>query len=208
MGLKLITPPATEPLTLAQAKAHLRVVDSDDDTYITALVIAARQNAENWMGRALIDQTWDLVLDGFPTASASVSSSVVDMAIQIPKPPLIEVTQVAYDNSNGDEVLMNPNDFYADTASEPGWLVLSGLTTWPTTIDAINSVRVRFRAGYLSTDSPPVNKVPEDILYGVKLLIGSMYEHREQVVVGSIATKLPFGVEQLLRHHRVLLGMA
>src|SRR5262245_41220288 len=208
MALKLITPPAVEPLTLVQAKAHLRVVDSDDDTLISALIIAARQNAENWMGRALIDQTWDLYLDGFPTASENVPSTVVDMAIQIPKPPLIQVVQVAYDNTNGDEILMNPNDYYADVVSEPGWLVLSGLSSWPTTIDAINSVRVRFRAGYLSTDSPPVNKVPEDILSGVKLLLGTMYEHREQQVVGTIANKLPFGVEQLLRHHRVLLGMA
>jgi uncharacterized phiE125 gp8 family phage protein len=200
MGLKLITPPAVDPITLVEAKAHLRVIDNDDDTYITALIKSATANAEAWLGRAMIDQTWDLYLDAFPTLAG--------FEIKIPKPPLIEVTQIAYDDPNGDEQIVASSDYYADTVSEPGWVVPQGTLSWPTPIDAINCVRVRFRAGYLDTSSPPLNAVPFDLKAGILLAVGSMYENREDIVVGTIASKLPQFVEALLRPHRVLLGMA
>ena len=197
MGLKLITPSVTNAITLIEAKAHLRVVTSDDDTYIGAITAASCANAEKWLGRALVDQTWDLYLDEFP-----------DEEIQIPLPPLIEVVSIKYDDMAGVEQTLSPSSYYVDSASQPGWVVPAGSLSWPTTIDAINSVRVRFRAGYLDSSSPPVAVVPEDIRAGILLTIGSLYEHRETVVVGTISSQLPWGVENLLRPHRVLLGMS
>ncbi len=200
MGLKLITAPLTYPLTLAEAKDHLRQIDSDDDAYIQSLIIAATGYCEGFTGRAFIDQTWDYYLDQFPVGSS--------MEIKIPKPPLIEVTQIAYDDTAGVEQIIDPSSFFVDSVSEPGWIVPAGTLSWPTPIDAINSVRVRFRAGYLNNDSPPAAAVPDAIKSAIKLTMGTLYEHREQIVVGTITNKLPWGVEQLLRQHRVLLGMA
>lgn len=202
MGLILITPPAIEPVTLVEAKAHLRVNFSDDDTLISAFVAASRMNVEGWLGRALIDQTWDLYLDEFPTDTFK--------GIQIPLPPLISVTSVKYDDAAGVEQTMDPTGYYVDVASQPGWIVPTGGSgaSWPTPLDAINSVRIRFRAGYMTSDSPPVGSVPQDIKHGLLLTLGSLYEHRESQVVGTIANKLPLGVESLLRRHRVLLGMS
>lgn len=201
MALKLIAPPANEPITLVEAKAHLRVVDSTDDALISAILRSARENAENWMGRALVDQTWDLYLDEFPTDSPK--------AIQIPRPPLIAVVSVNYSDGAGVEQTMSPSDYYVDDASEPGWIVPAGVgASWPTTIDAINAVRIRFRAGYVTSDSPADTSIPFDIRAGILLTLGSLYEHRESQIVGTIANRLPFGVEQLLRRHRVLLGMS
>lgn len=200
MGLKLITPPATDPITLAEAKAHLRVIDNDDDVLIAAIVKSATANAEGFLGRALVDQTWDLYLDAFPTTN--------DLEIKIPLPPLIGVVSVNYFNSAGIETQVNSDAYYVDNASQPGWIVPTGGRSWPTTLDAINAVRVTFRAGYLDNSSPPQVAVPFDIRAGILLTVGSLYEHREQVVVGTVTAKLPWGVEQLLRPHRVLFGMA
>ena len=66
MPLNLITPPAVEPVTLADAKAHLKVDTTDDDALITALITAARARAEWHTGRALITQSWTLWLDAWP----------------------------------------------------------------------------------------------------------------------------------------------
>jgi uncharacterized phiE125 gp8 family phage protein len=201
MGLKLISPPVTTPVTLAEAKAHLNYVDSDRDTTIAAYIAAATASCEAFLGRALIDQTWDLVLDAFPADSAHLE-------IKIPKPPLIEVTQIAYDDGNGDEQIIPSGNYYVDNVSEFGWVVPQGGLSWPTTLDAINSVRVRFRAGYQDTNSPAGNAVPDDIKQAVLLTIGHFFENRETVVVGTVVYQLPWGTEPLLRQHRVLLGMA
>ncbi len=202
MGVKLITPPATDPVTLDEAKTHLRIAGTDDDTKVSLCIKQATQAAERFLGRALIDQTWELYLDGFPS----------DGDVKIPKPPLIQVQSVAYYDAGGILTLVDPASYYVDTVSEPGWLVRAGGFVWPVTLDAINSVVIRFRAGYLTADSPPIANVPDDIREAVLLILGTFFEHREMQAVNASgstsATLLPWGVEQILRQHRVLLGMA
>jgi uncharacterized phiE125 gp8 family phage protein len=199
MALKLITAPAVNPISLVEAKAHLRVDHSQEDTLIELFVKAATQNAEAFLGRALVTQTWELVLDSFPTEE-----------VKIPLPPLQSVVSIKYDDSAGDEQTLATDQYVVDTASEPGWVV--PLTAgWPSTIDAINAVRIQFVAGYPPTsDSPP--DLTANILFSIKaailLNLGSLYANRETVVIGQTTAHLPWGAEQLLRPHRVLLGMA
>jgi uncharacterized phiE125 gp8 family phage protein len=203
MGLILISPPATDPITLSEAKDHLRVTSSDNDALITQLIKAATRYAEKFLGRALIDQTWDLYLDSFPTSGQK--------EIKIPLPPLIEVIQVAYDDGAGIEQTVGVDDYYVDSVSQPGWIVPQGGTSWPATLDAINAVRIRFRAGYLDNGSPQQQNVPDDIRAAIKLTLGALYENREQVIAEAgrtTAIALPWGAEQLLRMRRVELSMA
>lgn len=202
MGLKLISGPATQAITATEAKANSRVNVNDDDTIIALYIDAAIASAEAFLGRALVDQTWDLYLDNFPTTNA--------LEIKIPKPPLIEVVSIKYDDdaSPSAEQTVSAADYYVDTVTEPGWIVPAGGATWPSTLSAINSVRIRFRAGYVdNAASPPAGIVPADIRQALLLACGSFYEHREDIVIGQTAVRLPFGVEDLLRKHRVLLGM-
>lgn len=203
MPLKIIVPPEIFPVTLAEAKQHLRVDDSDNDDKIELCIQAATRYADGprgFLARALITQTWELVLDRFP-----------DFEMQIPLPPLQEVLSVKYDDTAGDEQTLSADDYSVDNVSEPGWIVpvTSG---WPTILEAINTVRVRFIAGYAPTDGiSPVNlaeNVPQDIKAAILLHVGALYEHRETTVVGSTAVQLPWGAEQLLRAHRMHLGMA
>jgi uncharacterized phiE125 gp8 family phage protein len=121
---------------------------------------------------------------------------------------LIAVVQIAYDDANGTEQIVPSANYYVDSVSEFAWVVPQSSIPWPTTIAAINSVRVRFRAGYQDTNSPANNLVPGDIKSAILLLIGTFYAQRESMVVGTIASRLPWGVEELLRQHRVQLGMA
>jgi uncharacterized phiE125 gp8 family phage protein len=201
MGLKLLTPAVTTPVTLAEAKAHLRVIDNDDDAAIAAYIEAATKATEAFLGRALIDQTWQLVLDSFPTGT--------NLEIKIPKPPLIEIVDIAYDDPGGAPVSIVADQYFVDNVSEPGWVVPANASlSWPAPISAINSVRIRFRAGYVDNNSPPGAAVPGDIKSAILLTIGNFYEQREGQVVGTVVYQLPWGIEQLLRQHRVLLGMA
>ena len=190
MALTIVTPPAVEPVTLAEAKLHLRVDLDDDDAYITGLIIAARDYAETVTNRALVTQTWDLVLDGFPSENH----------IDVPMPRLQSVTHVKYYDTAGTDYTFAAASYIVDTDTEPGRVVLSYGESWPsTTLQPANGVKVRFVAGYGLAVA-----VPEEIKVAIKLILANMYENREPVVVGTIASKLPMAVDSLLSHHSVL----
>src|SRR4030095_1886540 len=199
MGLKLITPPPLYPITLAEAKLHLHVDHTDEDTLINILIDAATAHVDGptgFLGRALINQTWQLVLNTFP-----------DNKIKIPMPPLIEVVEILYDNPIGDETVLSPASYTVDNVNEPGWVLPAD--TWPDTFDGINAVRIVFRAGYVDTGvSPAQVKVPGYIKAPILLYLGSLYANREQVVVGTSAVPLPWSAEQLLKRKRIDLSMA
>lgn len=149
MALKLITPPAVEPVTLEQAQAQLRNTKVSDETMIETLIVVARQHVEGLLRRALITQTWDLYLDRFPCSE-----------IKIPKPPLQSVTHVRYDDENGDEQTIDDDNYTVDSVNEPGWVLpVDGSYSWPTTFNGVNAVRVRFVAGY----PPDTGQSPADL---------------------------------------------
>ncbi len=203
MALRLITAPAVQPLTLQEAKDHLRIDYNDMDDLIDAYIAAATSHVEgrhSFTGRALVTQTWELVIDHFPVHE-----------IKIPLPPLQSVTSIKYDDSAGFETTLAANQYYVDDVSEPAWVVpITG--GWPTAVfDAINSVRIRFVAGYDPTsDSPPdlAGNVPRAIKQAMLLYIGNFHEHREENIVGLTTMKLPFAAENLLRPFRVVVPFA
>src|SRR5688572_25610126 len=107
-GLVVQTPPAAEPVTTAEAKLHLRVTDSDDDTYIGSLITAARQKLENENGLAFINQTWDLTLDAFPDLGD---------VIKFPIHPLSSVTSITYKDTDGTTQTWSSSMYVVDAGS-------------------------------------------------------------------------------------------
>lgn len=182
----LVSPPAVEPITLAEAKAHLRVTHSAEDDLIDGLITAARQHAEEYTKRAFITQTWEVTLDAFPTGQ-----------IRLPRPPLQEVAEVAYTDGNGDEQTVAS----FTTRPHPVAPAIYPLyaAEWPIALDDVGAVRVTFTAGY----GDDRGDVPAPIRQAIKLLVGHYYANREGVVTGTIATVLPLAVESLLGPYRV-----
>lgn len=190
--LKLVTAPASLPLTLAQVKEHLRVQDSDEDTMLALYIEAATVHAESFMGRALIDQTWDYTIDRLPCNGGT---------IELPRQPLLGVTQ--FDTGDSPEF----SDYSVDLASGRLYLPVSG--SWPTVTGDYAVARIRFRAGYVDqSESPEVGEVPADILNGILLIVGTLYAVRETVIVGQTPASMPWSAEQLLRRHRIETSLA
>jgi uncharacterized phiE125 gp8 family phage protein len=187
MALVLTTAPLTEPVSLDDAKLHLRVDIDTDDTLINALIIAARQHIENVLNRSLITQTWDLWLDEFPG----------DDYIELPKPPLSSVSSLKYYDTSDTVATWAAANYFVDTKSEPGRLCLAYGITWPTTtLRDFNGVDITFVAGYGAATA-----VPKPIKQAMLLLIGHLYEHREAVTTGQITT-VPMAVDALIYPYR------
>lgn len=139
MALILITDATVEPVTLAQAKVQCRVdadLTAEDDT-IAILITAARTQAEQELNRALVTQTWERVLDAFPTAE-----------LELGKHKVLSITSVIYIDAAGDSQTMAAEDYSLDTDSDGGFLLPAVDTEWPDTLDTANAVRVRFTAGF------------------------------------------------------------
>lgn len=188
MSLKLITAPTAEPITLEQAKAHLRVEISDDDALISALIAAAREAAEAKTQRSLMMQTWELALPKFPCGP--------DNGIRLLKAPLSGLVSITYVDADGDTQIMAEADYQLDEHSEPARLTPAYGKAWPATRDQANAVVIRYEAGY-----PDAATVPAQIKTWMLLRIGMLYENRESVS-GVTLNELPY-VDTLLEPYKI-----
>ena len=181
-GLSLITAPAIEPLTLQEAKAHLRVTASDDDSLILALITAVRQSLEGRFGelqRALITQTWDWFLDCFPASSAR--------PLDVPMPPLQSVTSITYTDTDGASQTWSAAKYTVDARSLIGRVMPAYNETYPETRDVMNAVTVRFVAGFGATAAD----VPAPIRHAMLLQIAHLYDNRDTHMIGGSVEQLP-----------------
>lgn len=187
----LNTAPAEEPLTLDEAKSHLRVDFDSDDTYITQLIIGTRRYVENITNRSLITQTWEYYPEQWPSGNQ----------ISIPLPPLQSVTSVKYTDTDDAELTFDAAGYTVDIKSEPGRIVLNDGYSWPTvTLNATNPIQIIFACGYGDTSTV----IPADIKAAMKLIISNYYENREPVIVGySSVQTLPMAIDALLANYRI-----
>jgi uncharacterized phiE125 gp8 family phage protein len=191
VALKLFTPPIEEPVSVAEAKAHLRLDTSDEDALVGGLIVAARQWCEGYQNRAYVTQTWDLVLDRW--------SCEPDLdRIRIPLPPLQSVASLKYTDADDVQTTMPASEYLVDVASQPGRLMLAYGRSWPTvTLRPAAAIEIRFTAGYGAAA-----EVPETVKQAIKLLVGHLYEHREATSVQDLS-EVPFAVKALLGLERI-----
>jgi uncharacterized phiE125 gp8 family phage protein len=184
-GLTLITAPTHEPISLDEAKAHLRKTESDEDESIRSLVKVARSYIEKRMGRQLVTATWELSLPEWCTR------------IELPLPPLQSVVSVKYFDGAGDEQTLDSSVYEINTTAEPGILRLAYGQIWPPLRCHEDVVKIRYRSGYGDASS-----VPEDIKAAIKLYVGHLYENREPGSSGGYL-EIPETLQALIYANKV-----
>lgn len=186
MGLTLLTPPTEWPVSVDDAKVHLRVTHADEDTYIEGLIKAATRYVEQSLSMSIAEQTWLLTLDSFTDY------------IELPRGPVISVASVEYVDGDGASQTADAELYTLDLTSRSQWVVLNSGSSWPTTLEGVNAVSVTYTAG--------MENVPDDIRHAILLLIGHWFAVRETVNVGNVVSEVPFAVEALLQNYRWVLA--
>lgn len=166
MGLRQTTPPAVEPISLADMKLHLRVDADDDDSLISALISAAREYAEVFTRRQIITATWMWTFDKF-----------ADELI-VPRAPLQSVTSVKYIDTAGVQQTLSADVYDVHSADTPGRVTLAYAQSWPDARAQTNAIEIVFVAGYGDAAGSP-RRIPDSLIAALKLLAGDFYEHRE-----------------------------
>lgn len=185
-GLSLVTAPTIEPVTLEQAKKQvgLSLDDGYHDELLGSLITAARQTVEARTNRAIINQTWDMVLDCFPYGLEP---------IYIPKAPLSSITSIKhYDTSNVEQTIAT-SVYKVLTNREPGEVLLKYQQSWPALYSEAAVVTIRFVAGYGATAST----VPAALKQAILLLVTHWFNNREAVLIGSISKEIELSFNAL-----------
>jgi uncharacterized phiE125 gp8 family phage protein len=186
-SLKVATQPVVEPVSVADAKAQLRIDHNSDDTYIAALISAAREYCETYMDETLVDTQYVMRLDAFPAA------------IELPRPPMSQTAgrtavSIVYTASEaGNTATLSTTEYRVDRDAKPGTLRTLYAGSWPSHLLDYGSVTVTWWGGRGDDGS----KVSPRVKAAILMLVGQWYERRMAADSVSLS-EMPFGVKALL----------
>lgn len=165
----LVTPPAAEPVTLAQAKKQLELASSDTahDAHLALLIQAAREQWEADTDSCCLTQTWKVYAEEFD-----------DDEIYLPKRPIQSVTHVKYYDASNVQQTLSTSVYSLDDAARA--VRLDSLQVWPAVYDRFDAITITFVAGYTSAAAlPAIHK------QAILLLVGKYFENRDMHVSGA-----------------------
>ena len=187
---KITVPPTAEPISLTDAKNHLKVDYDDDDALIEVIITAVREYVEIYVGRALMPQTIQEYFDTFPCVTDHNPRAGIEARFA----PLQSLTYLKYiDTGGGTITLTADTDYYFDNISEPPRIFPAFGKTWPTVRNQPNAMWFEYIAGYTQASD-----VPAIIKQAMLIMIAKMYEQREDSV-----KNLPTVAENYLNKVRI-----
>lgn len=207
MNLTLVSDTETEPITLAEAKAYLKVDITDDDATISGLITAARLEAENEYGRELPRKQFKLSMDAFPRGYCveqanrgdrnyyfGVGPSFIELLA-----PLYVVDSFTYKKSDGTVITLVENtDYIVDTDKQPGIVCPAYGMSWPDeTLWPSSAVQITFQAGFAP------GTCPRTTLLGMELLTSQWYTNRVPFEAIRFVSELPYSVTSLFRNGKL-----
>jgi len=184
-GHSVVTPPAIEPVTADELRAHLaETVDGLPYDQADDLIATAREMIEEATGIAMINQMWRLSLDCWPSQRADWWDGVRQGAIAdvngapdyvyLPRYPLASIDAVTVYNDAGTPASVVVADtFDVDTYQKPGRMVLRNGSTWPIALRNSNAIEVDYIAGFGATAA----SVPPTLRRAVKQVAAYLYSH-------------------------------
>ncbi|MGE3066797.1 MAG: head-tail connector protein [Hyphomicrobiaceae bacterium] len=188
MSLVLTSGPAVEPVALDDAKAHLRIDGSDEDTLIASLIVTSRLHIETALDTALIAQDWSLHLDAFPPRAV----------VPLPLRPVAAVAAIRLWSDDGTSESLPATDYLLDGFGMPARIVRRAGGPWPAARRAANGIEIAFTAGYGDSGAD----VPAPLRQALLLLVAHWHAQREPVVIGDTAAPIPSMVSELLAPYR------
>ena len=187
MRIEVVTPPVSEPVSVDEARAWLRVASEAEDDLIGQLVTAARAQLEEMTGYALAPQTRRLVLDDFPAGRT----------LRLPRPPLRAVSGVTYLDEAGVEHTVDDADYEVRADGTPG--AIYAPLGWPDGVSlGPNSVAVTFTCGF----GDGGEALPAQLRVALQQLVTHWYDNRTPIVIGTTASQVPRTLDYLTAAYR------
>ena len=186
----LLVAPTSHPVTLEDVRGHVRNASTKENPFIESILIpAATMYAEAVQKRQLMPATWRLTLDRFPA-----------WGLSLPTPPLLSIEEVAYVDTAGASQVLASSEYQVDTDAEPGRLAPAYGKTWPSTRgETLGAVKIKFKAGYGTTDAAARAAIPANTKLGILNVAAYWFDHRPDMEVGLLPDDVHRAVAMLLR---------
>jgi uncharacterized phiE125 gp8 family phage protein len=182
----LNTPPVVEPISLAEAKAYLRVSHVDEDATISRLIEAARQTVEKHLGLGLLSQSWSVFFDRWPAPGY----------LPITLAPILAITDVKIYGDDNVAAIIDPAHYYLDRLSRPARLTMRVGRWLPQPGRVLNGIEVVLSVGFGTTAA----SVPQPLREALLLLLTHYYANRGD----AAAFDMPAGIASLLDPFRLV----
>lgn len=211
-GVRVVVPATAEPVTLAQAAEHLRIdaygspATYPEEMLIEALITAAREYVEHASGLTLAPQTIEITGRSF----SGLCRYEGDDAIELRTAPVRGIDSVTYvDTAGATQTLSSDSYLLDDTSDLPTLHLAYGASGWPSARDQAAAVRIRFTAGYdAEGGSPTVAVLPMALRAAILLMVGHLYENREQTAAGQEVREIPLGITALIERWKLRIALA
>ena len=190
MPLVLSAGPEVEPVSLAEAKAHLRIDGTAEDTLVASLIVTSRLHVEAALGLALITQGWSYFLDDWPPGRE----------VALPLRPVQSVTALRLYAADESLQTVPAETYLLDGVGPPARIVRRTASSWPRPTRPANGIEIAFIAGY----GAAAQDVPAPIRQAILLLVAHWHEHREPVDIGAASVRVPPMVGELLQPYRIV----
>jgi uncharacterized phiE125 gp8 family phage protein len=182
-----LAPPTETPVTLAEAKAHLKIEHPNEDALLTDLIARATDTLDGPRGtlaRCLVAQTWRVACAG-----------PIQGRIALPMAPVLEITAARHWSAAGAEVALDPSDFWLMGDADGAWIEPAMGAPWPQLAKRADALSFDVTAGFGAPGD-----VPPGIRHAILLLVGHWHRNRE--ATGEKIVALTLGVEHLVALHR------
>lgn len=183
MLLRRVAPATTLPVTVAEARQHLREPDVSENGLIETMIAAACDMVAEMTGRVLVAETWEAA---YPAVAGD---------LKLPKSPVLSVTSIGFYDAADAPQVAELSGFYVFTDDDTCTIRPKSGAAWPSTIARADAITVTFQAGYAV--------LPPALRSAILLTMAHLYEHRESVVIGAATVELPLGIQSLINLHRL-----
>lgn len=201
-NFRRVTGPTLEPVSLAEAKSHSRIDASTDDGDVAAYLITARESIERACSLAMMNQTWDLLVDYTWPNVFDPRINCSEYRIEVPLAPLVSITSITYVDTSGNTQTLASNQYRVlrtGLHNKRGVIVPAYGVSWPSVRWQLEAITVKFVAGF----GTQPGEVPQPIRHAITLLAAHYFENREPVNVGNTVTPIPMSVSSLLADYVV-----
>lgn len=189
MPLVMTSRPAVEPVTVADAKAHMRIDQDDEDVLIASLVLTSRLHIEAALSLALITQSWTFTLDRWPHGPI----------VELPLAPLRSIESVRVRDASGHATTVPDTAYLIDMVSRPPRVVWNNAAR-PVPGIAASGIEINFTAGF----GEDAASVPAPLKHAILMLTAHWYEHRDPDEIGSSGARIPDAVSNLINPFRTI----